>query len=103
MRLHFRVEGEGSPFVILHGLLGSLDNWRMLSRRLTRDFKVFSLDLRNHGQSPHSEMMNYPIMARDVRAFIDHQGLSPVIVLGHSMGAKSPCNWLPTIRSELQS
>jgi esterase len=88
MHLHFRVEGEGSPVVILHGLLGSLDNWRGVSRRLTRDFKVFRVDLRNHGQSPHSEIMNYPTMARDLREFIDHHELSPVIVLGHSMGGK---------------
>jgi len=88
MRLHFRVDGQGSPVIVLHGLLGSLDNWRLFSRRLARDFKVFSLDLRNHGQSPHSEIMNYRIMAQDLREFTEDRGLASAIVLGHSMGGK---------------
>ncbi len=88
MRLHFRATGQGFPFIILHGFLGSLDNWRTVSRRLALDFKVFSLDLRNHGQSLHSEVMNYQVMAQDVLEFMDEQSLSTAILLGHSMGGK---------------
>lgn len=88
MRLYFRVAGQGPPVIILHGFLGSLHNWRMFSRRLAHRFMVFSLDLRNHGQSPHSEVLNYQVMAHDVFEFTDEQGLSSSILLGHSMGGK---------------
>jgi len=88
MRLYFQVDGQGPPVVVLHGLLGSLDNWRLFSRRLAAHFKVFRLDLRNHGQSPHSEIMNYQIMAQDLREFTEDQGVPSVMVLGHSMGGK---------------
>ena len=33
MELHFRALGDGSPLMILHGLLGSRDNWLPLGRK----------------------------------------------------------------------
>jgi esterase len=89
MELHFEVAGEGEPLVILHGLFGSLENWRPMSKRLAQDFKVFALDQRNHGQSPHSFEMDYFLMARDVRDFLGAQALKDCLVLGHSMGGKT--------------
>ena len=88
MRLNFQVQGHGRPLVILHGFLGSSDNWRSMSRRLSSHFTVYCLDLRNHGQSPHSDAMDYPIMAADLREFVEAQSLAQVFLLGHSMGGK---------------
>lgn len=88
MHLHFHAQGDGFPLIILHGLLGSLDNWRVASKRLAERYKVYCLDLRNHGLSPHSEVMNYPVMAQDLREFLDLHSLSSAFVLGHSMGGK---------------
>lgn len=88
MRLHFQVQGEGLPLIILHGFLGSLENWQSMSKRLAALYKVYSIDLRNHGRSPHSRTMNYPVMAQDVREFIDEHGMEPPTLLGHSMGGK---------------
>ena len=59
MRLHFQAHGEGIPLIIAHGFLGSLDNWRTMSTRLAAQCRVYVVDLRNHGQSPHSKVMNY--------------------------------------------
>ena len=89
MQLHFEVGGHGEPLIILHGLFGSLDNWRPMSKRLAQHFKVFALDQRNHGQSPHSFEMDYARMAADVREFIAAQGFKDALVLGHSMGGKT--------------
>lgn len=88
MRLHFKTSGQGQPLVILHGLFGSLDNWLGVTPRLAEHFHVFVVDLRNHGQSPHSAEMNYPLMAEDVVKFFDARGLAQAAVLGHSMGGK---------------
>jgi esterase len=89
MQLHFREEGNGTPLIILHGLFGSLDNWASVSRRLAERHRVFSVDQRNHGQSPHSPEMTYPLMADDLRQLVDQLGLAKVHVLGHSMGGKA--------------
>ncbi|BGP38161.1 hypothetical protein JCM10449v2_002088 [Rhodotorula kratochvilovae] len=82
---------SGAPLVVLHGLYGSKQNWRSLAKgmaaRLGRD--VFTLDLRNHGTSPHKRECSYEDLAADVRAFIqDEQRLDDCIVVGHSMGGK---------------
>lgn len=89
MRLHFREQGDGPPLIILHGLFGSLDNWGYISLRLSEQFRVISVDQRNHGQSPHDPEINYAIMADDLREFMDQQHLASAHVLGHSMGGKT--------------
>jgi esterase len=88
MHLHFESSGQGSSLLILHGLYGSLENWRSMTRRLSEDFHVFAIDLRNHGRSPHSPEMTYPLMAEDVLEFMVGQQLERAHILGHSMGGK---------------
>ena len=87
--LFARQLGSGKPVIILHGLLGSSDNWITVARDLAESYTVFSLDLRNHGRSFHSEQIDYPTMANDVKAFIDQQDLENVSIIGHSMGGKT--------------
>jgi len=88
MRLQSYIDGQGRPLVLLHGFLGSSDNWRAMRKRFAVKYKVFSVDQRNHGNSPHSSMMNYIVMTEDLREFLSEQGLSNVCLLGHSMGGK---------------
>ena len=88
MKLHFHTMGGGSPLIVLHGLLGSLDNWQPLGRRFAAHFEVFAVDLRNHGQSPHHEDVSYEVMAADLDEFMRTHGLPRANLLGHSMGGK---------------
>lgn len=81
--------GAGRPVLILHGLFGSGANWTAVARQLGQQFRVFALDLRNHGASPWAERMDYPAMAADIAAFIARQRLGRAAVLGHSMGGKA--------------
>ena len=79
---------DGPPVVIMHGLFGAARNWTSIAKRLGRDNRVFGLDLRNHGASPWSDDITYPLMAEDVRAFIEGEQIEPVTLIGHSMGGK---------------
>lgn len=90
MELFYREYGEDgqSPIIILHGLLGSSDNWMGLGKKLGETHKVYILDQRNHGRSPWSEEWNYEIMAQDVAKFLAEKQLNDVCVVGHSMGGK---------------
>ena len=88
MKLNYKVLGEGEPVIVLHGLLGMLDNWQAPARLLQDSFQVILVDLRNHGHSPHSEEHNYSAMMNDVLELMDDLRLSRAHLLGHSMGGK---------------
>jgi len=90
LTLYSRKVGENGPdFVVLHGLFGSGKNWRSFAGSLEEDFQVWTLDARNHGDSPHADSMSYQQMAEDVVRFFDGNELENVILLGHSMGGKT--------------
>lgn len=88
LTLAYTEHGAGAPLVILHGLFGSARNWHAIAKGLGSDFRVFALDLRNHGNSPWAPGMSYAELAEDVGAFIEHHGLGVPAVLGHSLGGK---------------
>jgi len=91
MQLYYRKFGEtgDQPIIILHGIFGTSDNWFSYARRLSQEgFEVFTLDQRNHGQSPHSDIFNYLAMTDDLFDFIDEHDIEDPIILGHSMGGK---------------
>lgn len=79
----------GVPLLIVHGLFGSRTNWRSIARHLGERFHVLTVDLRNHGDSPHTKAMDYPAMASDLAQFIDQRCGGKAHVLGHSMGGKA--------------
>ncbi|MEQ8323420.1 MAG: alpha/beta fold hydrolase [Vicingaceae bacterium] len=89
MKLNYKEFGSGRPMIILHGLLGSLDNWQSLARRYGEKFHVFSVDQRNHGQSPHSDEMTFEAMVQDLLEFIQDHNIEKPVLLGHSMGGKT--------------
>lgn len=90
MQLNFKTYGEGVPLVILHGLLGSLDNWNTLAKKFAENhFQVFIIDQRNHGHSPHTDEFSYEIMADDLLEFCRQQQLEKINLIGHSMGGKT--------------
>lgn len=89
MQLNFTQTGENNPpLIIMHGLFGSGRNWQGIAKLLSDRYSVYTLDLRNHGSSPHADAMDYPSMSADVAGFMEQQGLSEAIILGHSMGGK---------------
>lgn len=88
MNLFYRTLGEGEPLFILHGLFGSSDNWMTLGRKFSEDYQVIIVDMRNHGQSPQSDLWNYPSMADDVYMLSTKLGFGKINLLGHSMGGK---------------
>ena len=105
MQLFFKELGQAAgtpntPLVMLHGLFGSSDNWLGVAPKL--GCKCYALDLRNHGHSPHSEEMDYALMAGDVAEFLDAQKLDVVNVLGHSMGGKVAMQFALTYPARVQ-
>jgi esterase len=88
MKLFFRQFGIGQPVVILHGLFGLSDNWVTFGRKLGAHYKVLIPDLRNHGQSPHSSVFDFPSLENDLVEMIEEHGLTNLFLIGHSLGGK---------------
>jgi len=81
--------GAGPPVVLLHGLFGAAKNLGVIARGLGALARVISLDMRNHGESPHADGMGYADMAGDVAETMAALGLQAALVVGHSMGGKT--------------
>lgn len=88
-RLYGSLEQGERPLVILHGLLGSLDNWHTFASKHAEHQAVISLDMRNHGKSPHEEGMSYSLMVDDILATLAQLDIQYFDLLGHSMGGKA--------------
>lgn len=89
MKLFSRIEGQGRPLIILHGLFGMSDNWMTHAKIYAElGFEVHVLDQRNHGQSGHTPEFSYALMANDLLAYMDEHHLASTSIIGHSMGGK---------------
>lgn len=86
--LHSRTLGQGPDLVLLHGLFGQGANLRSVARALEADFRVYCLDLSDHGRSPWLTEASLAIYAAAVRDWMDQQAPPPAHILGHSLGGK---------------
>jgi esterase len=80
------------PLIILHGLLGHANNWTNIAGRneLKNNRDIYTIDLRNHGFSPHTDYTDYVAMSNDIANFIQKNCPNGVAtVVGHSMGGKA--------------
>ncbi|KAK2619687.1 alpha/beta fold hydrolase [Leptospira interrogans] len=74
------------PIIVLHGLFGSSKNWLSVGDFLSQYADVYLLDLRNHGDSPHSSEHSIASMVEDIEVWVTKQKLEKPVILGHSMG-----------------
>ena len=90
VELNYKEYGGGDQcLIILHGLLGMLDNWHSMATRYGEKMKVFTIDQRDHGRSPHTDELSYPLMAEDLFLFIEQNAIEKINLMGHSMGGKT--------------
>jgi esterase len=86
--LHYQQQGTGTDVILIHGLLGSLENLNMVAKGLKEHYRVTSIDVRNHGLSFHKNSMNYSELAQDVVHLMAKIKIERASILGHSMGGK---------------
>jgi len=87
--MHSRVVGDGRPLIILHGFLGTSDNWLQLAKRWSAEgYEVHLTDLRNHGRSFWDDEFNLEVLKEDLQHYIDYYRLEHPHILGHSLGGK---------------
>lgn len=90
MKLFYRQYGSLGPnLIIVHGLYGASDNWVSIGKQLAEHFKVYIVDQRNHGGSPHSNSHSFQDMSNDLMEFMNDTGIEKAHLIGHSMGGKT--------------
>jgi proline iminopeptidase len=85
----YEVEGEGRPFLVMHGGLGvDHDLYRSTLQGLVARGRVVWYDHRSNGRSgrPPIETLTMAQLADDAAALLAHLGLGPALVVGHSYG-----------------
>ncbi|KAK4313761.1 hypothetical protein Pmani_014917 [Petrolisthes manimaculis] len=80
-----------SPIIIMHGLMGSKINWKSMGKaiNLKTGRQVYTVDARNHGDSPHTDHHSYPLLAEDLLFFLHEHNLPQAVLMGHSMGGRA--------------
>ena len=87
-RIHYEVDGEGEPLVLIAGTAFDLSFWDDLLPEL-RGFRVLRLDNRGAGLSDApDEAFGIEQMADDVAAVMDAAGMPRAHVHGQSMGGQ---------------
>ncbi len=86
-RLRYAVAGDGPAVVLVHGLGGTIENWRGLAPALARRHRVLVPDLPGHGRSaPLSEAAHLDDFVDAVFAMAEAEGIGSAVWIGHSLG-----------------
>ncbi|MDV0446152.1 putative aminoacrylate hydrolase RutD [Methanimicrococcus sp. At1] len=85
--LFYKITGEGSPLLLLHGNGEDHTIFNELAAKLAADFTVYAVDSRNQGQSQKTDDYSYETMAEDFYAFIQALNLGKINLAGFSDGA----------------
>ncbi|MES2680031.1 MAG: alpha/beta hydrolase [Bacteroidota bacterium] len=86
-KIYFSDTGKGRAVVLLHGFLGSKEIWKPVTENLSKSYRVIAIDLPGHGQTPclgYAHSMD--LMAKSVKAVMEHLRLKKYVIIGHSMG-----------------
>src|SRR5689334_9717719 len=83
-RLRYAVGGAGPPLVLVHGLGGTIENWRALTPLLAERHRVLVPDLPGHGHSSLlPEARNLDSVAEAVLGVVDVEELHCGGCIGH--------------------
>lgn len=85
-RIAFVDEGSGPALVLVHGLGGSLDDWRLQWPVFAASHRVIVPDLRGFGASRRDEPFTIAQHARDLLALLAALGIERAAIVGLSMG-----------------
>lgn len=87
-RLNHLIEGEGDPLLLIHGMGSASTAWKLIKPELISDYKVITVDLPGHGETPLVEgsAMDPNSLARYVLHEMDVLGIERFDVCGNSLG-----------------
>ena len=90
LKLHYAVWGNEAspPLLLIHGNRDHARTWDQVATRLKRDYCVYAVDLRGHGDSAWAVGGQYslPEFVLDIAMLAREINRDPLTVIGHSLG-----------------
>lgn len=91
--INYEVMGEGNPAILLHGWLANLETMRPIANNLSRNFKVYLVDVVGFGKS---DLPEHPLNTNDfgdfLQEFVNTLKIKNPILIGHSNGGRMIIN-----------
>lgn len=86
-KIHYVVQGEGLPIVLIHGFGASAFHWRYNIPELAKKYKVYAVDLLGFGWSEKAVIEYDAMVWRDqVVDFLKEIVKEPAVLVGNSLG-----------------
>lgn len=89
MTLNYRIEGEGPPLLLIHGMGVTFTIWKNLAPLLKSHYKLIMVEMPGHGASPALpyQANYYQGSAQMLEELRCELGIDQWMILGYSMGA----------------
>ena len=87
-QIYYEVAGQesGPALVLLHGGMGTLEDFQSILPDLLARYKIIGIDSRGHGRSTLHGPVTYAHMQKDVEGILAHLGIQNVTLMGFSDG-----------------
>ena len=87
-RLHYKIEGSGTPVVLIHGFAEDHSIWRYQIEALSKKHQIITPDIPGSGKSEamEDEEINIEDFAEAIDKVIEAEKIDQFILMGHSMG-----------------
>jgi pimeloyl-ACP methyl ester carboxylesterase len=86
VKLYFEEYGTGTPLLLIHGGLSSIEGLAPVIPDLSRKFRVIAVDCPGQGRSEQSSFLSYQSMSDSFSQMIDLLKLDSAYVFGYSDG-----------------
>lgn len=86
VNINYEIYGHGTPIILLHGNGEEHQIFDKLIEKLQKNYKVYAIDSRCHGDSEKTKEISYELMTSDTIEFIKKLEIEKPILYGFSDG-----------------
>lgn len=89
-KMYYEIYGKGEPLLLIHGGIGSINNFSGQIPYFAQHYQVIVVDGRAHGKSVDpTDSLSYEMMAEDLNIFLDFLKIKSCNVIGWSDGGNN--------------